>query len=440
MRFTATDPVRPGRVAALVLTTGLAVALTAGSWVDPGWSRAADRPSGPATGGTEPVATRPFPQHVRYASTALKPTNATQDEMDTIVLDQYALWKATYLRFDGGEGSWIEYDGADSTVSEAHGYGMVLAAYLGDKAVFDSMYGYATHHPSNIGPHLMAWKQTLQGGRMVDVEGGDSATDGDLDIAYALLLAHVQWGSDGIIDYRARAREVIHDIRRWDVAKRFSNFTSGDWTRGDYRRYTRSSDFMASHVLAFARYDRAHAARWRKVYRQITKAVDDQLGLRSRRTGLLPDFLTRSGARWVPVRGRWLESRHDGDFYWNACRTPWRLAVPWLVDRRTDTLAAQRRTARWIRGRTHGHPARIRAGYYVRNGRPGARISGYRDLAFSAPMAVNAMVGRGRAGPRWMNRTWASITGRDYPAITDYYGDAIRMQALLIISGNWWTP
>jgi len=47
---------------------------------------------------------------------------------------------------------------------------------------------------------------------MVDREGADSATDGDLDIAYALLLADNQWGSSGSVDYKAEALAVLSDI------------------------------------------------------------------------------------------------------------------------------------------------------------------------------------------------------------------------------------
>jgi len=41
----------------------------------------------------------------------------------------------------------------------------------------------------------------------------DSATDGDLDIAFGLLLADAQWGSSGAIDYHQAARDVIADMR-----------------------------------------------------------------------------------------------------------------------------------------------------------------------------------------------------------------------------------
>lgn len=382
---------------------------------------------------------RPFPQHVTYTAGAIKPSHVTQASMDAAVSSQYAKWKTTYLRSDGGDGSWIKYDNTNSTVSEAHGYGMVLAAYMDDQAVFDEMLRYFRNHPTDQSPDLLAWKQTLQNGQMVDVEGVDSATDGDLDVAYSLLLAHVQWGSNGSHNYLAEARKVMAAILQFDVNPKKSNLTVGSWVSGTDRKYTRPSDFMASHILAFARWDTANAAAWNKVHATIVKAVNDQFTHGSEATGIVPDFMVFKNGLWVPTPGKFLETKHDGDYSYNACRTPWRLAISWLVDGRTDLLASQQKTASWIRAKTNGVPTNIDAGYIVLNGTNGQSFRSYDDLPFTAPMAVNAMLG-GAAAQTWLNSLWTSINGGDYGAVVDYYGDAIRMQVLLTVSGNWWKP
>ena len=46
----------------------------------------------------------------------------------------------------------------------------------------------------------------------------------------------------------------------------------------------------------------------------------------------------------------------------------------------------------------------------------------------------------GAAGQAWLNSLWDSITGGDFGIETDYYGDSIRLQVLLTVSGNWWSP
>lgn len=76
----------------------------------------------------------PFPQHVKYQGRIIKPDNMTQDKVDDEVKKAYDSWKDNYLiqhpkkadeyymRYTYGEGA--------STVSEAHGYGMLILACL----------------------------------------------------------------------------------------------------------------------------------------------------------------------------------------------------------------------------------------------------------------------------------------------------------------------
>jgi endo-1,4-beta-D-glucanase Y len=369
----------------------------------------------------------------------IKPSHVTQAAMDQAVLAHYDKWKTVYVRTTGGQGSWIKYDNTNSTVSEAHGWGMVIAAYMGDKLLFDEMLRYAKAHPSANAPNLIAWKQTLTGNVMKSVEGIDSATDGSLDVAYALLLADKQWGSAGATDYRSEALAVTRDILAHEVEPASSILMPGDWAQGADRQHTRPSDFMTSHVLAFARADPANATKWSAVYDRIAATVNYQFANGSAATGLMPDFMVAAGANFLPVPGKYLETSHDGDFSYNACRTPWRLAMSFIADGRTDLLDSQRQTASWIAAATGGVPKNIRAGYVVRNGTNGHAFASWDDLAFTAPMAVNAMLG-GAASQQWLNSLWTSITGGDYGITVDYYGDTIRMQVLLTVSGNWWTP
>ncbi len=382
---------------------------------------------------------RPFPQHVTYTSGVIKPSNVSQSTMDSTVTSYYSKWKSNYLRTDGGQGTWVKYDNTNSTVSEAHGYGMVISAYMGDKTTFDSMYGYYKAHPSVNASHLMAWKQTLKNGQMVDVEGPDSATDGDLDIAYGLLLANTQWGSSGTINYKAEALNVMHDVLSHEVNSSSWNLTPGDWASGSDANHTRPSDFMTDHFIAFAKADTANTSKWNSVYSEVSTIVNYQFTHGSQKTGLLPDFMVKSGSNFVPVTGTYLETRHDGDFDYNACRTPWRFSMSYIVQGKSDMLSVLQKQNSWIQTATRKVTSRIRAGYYVKNGTNGRPYVAYDDLAFSAPFAVEAMVG-GSAGQSWLNAMWTSITGGDYGTTVDYYGDSIRMQALIVLSGNWWDP
>ena len=115
------------------------------------------------------------------------------------------------------------------------------------------------------------------------------------------------------------------------------------------------------------------------------------------------------------------------------------MAMAYIVDGNDSIRAVLRRQNSWIGKTTSGDPSRIKAGYYVGNGTNGQAFVKYSDLPFTAPFAVTAMLG-GAKQQGWLNAMWDSITGGDFGLTTEYYGDSIRLQVLLTVSGNWWSP
>ena len=161
--------------------------------------------------------------HAPYYPGTILPNRQTQAIMDKQLVTFYKDWKAVYLSGECGSGRYFVKVNADHkpvgggaapntiTVSEAHGYGMLLTVMMADyddeaQKIFDGMVRYFQDHPAASDPGLMAWNQIEGCGDSTDPFRGDvSATDGDLDIAYALLLADQKWGSEGTIDYRSEA-------------------------------------------------------------------------------------------------------------------------------------------------------------------------------------------------------------------------------------------
>lgn len=175
------------------------------------------------------VTKRPFPQHVVYAHGAIKPKVA-QATLDSVTGTFYRSWKTKYLRHGCGAGRYyifvaegakpgdVNIDPNTLTVSEGHGYGMMIFAWMAGydvnaKTYFDGMVRYWKDHQAVKSPGLMAWKQMKGCKNATEAKDGDdgstSATDGDLDIAYAFLLADKQWGSSGRFNYRQEANKVI---------------------------------------------------------------------------------------------------------------------------------------------------------------------------------------------------------------------------------------
>jgi endo-1,4-beta-D-glucanase Y len=214
------------------------------------------------------------------------------------------------------------------------GYGMMIMALMAGhdpdaKRIFDGMFTHFRQHPSIFYDDLMAWNQNKS---CNDVEGGDSASDGDLDIAFALLLADKQWGSCGVIDYAAEALEVLGDIEAGELNPGGDYVLLGDWATPSvpgYHNSTRSSDFMPDHLRAYAA--ATADAVWTDVLDTTYGIVDSVQTNHSPATGLLPEFIVDPLGAPAPAAPGFLEGDNDCAYDYNACRDPWRLATDYLV-------------------------------------------------------------------------------------------------------------
>ncbi|WGU92218.1 glycosyl hydrolase family 8 [Paenibacillus dendritiformis] len=395
---------------------------------------------------------RPFPQHQSYASGVIKPNNVSQSQMDNEVKRLYDEWKARYLKKNpyvsnqyfvhynlNGE-SDDEYPNAVTT-SEANGYGMLITAYMAGhdanaKTYFDGLYRFYKAHPSEINSKLMAWQQIDNGSAIVNntEAGSDAATDGDMDMAFALLLADKQWGSSSGINYRAEAVNLINAIMQSEVNQKSWHLKLGDWasdTDSKWGKGTRPSDFMLNHLRAFKA--ATGDSRWDNVLNQTYTIIQQLFSGYSSSTGLMPDFATKESSGYKPAVGTYLETPNDGNYYYNSCRTPWRIATDYILTGDTRAKAQLTKLNSWIKSSTSSKPANIRAGYKL-NGSP---LVSYYDLPFSTPFAVSAMIDS--SNQAWLNSLWSNTTSKSTNGDT-YFGNSIRLLSLIVVSGNWWTP
>lgn len=140
---------------------------------------------------------RPFPQAANLIGYGLKPNNQTQNQLNAAITNYYASWESNDLAASTKVvGDYkVNYDGPGATVSKAMGYGMLLTVYLAGadpnaRSYFDGLNRFRKRYPSNHNSGLMCWKIPASENAVSD----DCATDGDLDMAMALLLARWQWG------------------------------------------------------------------------------------------------------------------------------------------------------------------------------------------------------------------------------------------------------
>lgn len=372
-----------------------------------------------------------------YVEGSLLPS-ASPEERDAAVLAFYDYWKKKYLKPGCNPGELViesKTKPTNLTVSEAHGYGMIVFAYMAGKdpdakKTFDAMVRYHRVHQSRIRRGFMAW---YQNDSCADVGGDNGATDGDLDIAYAYLLADKQWGSCGEVDYRAHAEWVIAAMQAKGIDGQGRYPLLGDWVNRTYtpKQYhgSRVSDFMGSHFRAFQSV--ANDGVWSGLLSNTYWIADTLQRNYAPTTGLLPDFaqdLRTDDPK--PATPGFLEGKRDGTYAYNACRIPLRMGTDYLLngDPRPKTIAT--RLNRFALQTSGGDPKALRGGYYL-DGKP---MVDYETMAFTAPFAVGAMVDTNQA---WLDALWTHVATREPER---YYEDTLRMLSMIVLSGNWWAP
>jgi hypothetical protein len=226
---------------------------------------------------------------------------------DATLASEYAAWKTAFV-MDCGDGRARVQAGnksspSDETFSEGIGYGMLLAVGFNDQATFDKLWAY---YKSNRNAHgLMNWKMQAC---TTTVWGQNGASDGDLDTAMALVQADRRWGG-----YATDANALLDAIRTYETMAcgSVTVLKPGDaW--GDCNGGVNPSYFSPGYYRAFALYQPANSAFWNKF-------ADDSITL-------LLQFQSLVGGA---LMGEWSSATGitDSNYGYNACRTPWRVAV-----------------------------------------------------------------------------------------------------------------
>jgi len=166
----------------------------------------------------------PFPQFLPYVNQdgvlenlgTKNPAGVTHAEMEKTIRDAYQIMmnRASYyqnvsLGPTGSKTRYITFE-SEPFCSEGTGYAMLAAAMMADKATFDGLWLYAHDFAMNKvvryldGSRAPKYDYSTLPGWKNDA-GNNSATDGDVDMAIALMIAHAQWGEFmGIDDSRGK--------------------------------------------------------------------------------------------------------------------------------------------------------------------------------------------------------------------------------------------
>lgn len=334
------------------------------------------------------------------------------EKFNKAISQAYARWKQKFIN---GAGAVYSPEQNNDVLSEGIGYGMLITAAMGDKETFDRIWKWAREH---AGGGLLGWRN--------GDPGSGSATDGDTDMAYALIMAEKQWGGGG---YQEAATALINAIKSGDLANNRLKpgnqwdglFNPSYFSPGFYRVF--GSDWAAVTSTNFTLFNNC----------------DQKFG---NLNGIVPDWCdANSGAPSPPMNAQVTSGdlcpQNQACYTYDAARTPWRMGYEAClggsggmeyVNRLMQTVAPK-----------HMGGARIdlmRAGWNA-EAEPLGMDAARNQMSFIGPMGVAAMASPSHSALRDRAfRTVLDIIERPEYYKT-YYATTVGMLTLLMMSGNW---
>jgi hypothetical protein len=368
----------------------------------------------------------PFPhtrklEHLCYPSAA-RPEDARR---------AFEAWRAEIVTADGARGFLRARrpdtpDGvANSTVSEGIAYGMIIAVLCDEQALFDDFYRYALCFENKSG--LMDWYIAPDGSRALAL---GAATDSDEDIAWALVMAHRQWGGQGALaePYLVCAKRQIERVWACEVDHdRYPDMLiPGDDWRG--QNVFNPSYFAPHQYRVFA--DVTGNPGWLRVidrgYEIVFRSLDAGNG--NRENGLVPAWCNAEGQPVEAFPGAMTNYQYD------SARLPFRIAQDWAATRDPRALEYLRRVSAFF---ASIGADRIVDGYTL-SGEPAPDPRAARPNPGSAVFVGAAAVGA-MHDPRYqgfIDAGYARVKTGTLLARSRYYNHSWTVLSLLMLSGN----
>jgi hypothetical protein len=417
------------------------------------------------------------------------------------------------------------------STDEAMGYGLILAALMDDRELFNNLFRVVDYYdnfnadrintkgdgwssdltswaiPAKIGQNWFEtdtyknlspkvqqeWRQdgvkneplykektrikesVILGEKRMEETASGSAMDGELDIAYALYLAHTQWGSNAQVDFIGLAQKRFDAIFTNMVEVYGSlELPTGEvefyLPTGDYfveyrdagsivaRALTRPCDWMPAQIRTYAKASNDHRAvlLLDNLYKQST-------GLSNETTGFVPDF-----AKWVtsedgksmtliPAESHIANEWMTTEFYMNSSRYAFRQSLDYLHYGEEEGLVNAQKILDFMiktyqfteESDFENYPPAI----HSLDGIPNEEGL-WTNAVLNAGLYTTAAISNDPMYQEFINMGWDNLVnhfdsryddwdenGLGYdPTHSGYFSDTWRLLAMLTISGNWFTP
>lgn len=336
----------------------------------------------------------------------------------------YSDSKLVYLR----QSARIKFDQPAYTVSEGIGYGMLVAAFQGDKARYDALMNYylAFRYGPDAGDYYMMWKIT---GFRTGL--GSSASDADLDIAASLLVAHEKWGiPNGDNTYLQHAIEEGSSIMAKEVnAETHLVVPANDGAMLSTGAVYNISYFSLVAFKLLAMYDTDRAAQWNQT---LESSIEYMKKVQDAGNGLWPDWCDVNGTPTDPQNGSSTGKLND---HWGleGVRIPWRLVwyYSWFGDDRVKAMI--KKAAEFAVGITNGD-IKMTLNRYKYQGEVQTSGVGGGSVAYQGAFCALGMIDEQYAG--FLAGCNELLLGTPLSSGTNYFAPSIQLLYLQLLNGN----
>lgn len=343
------------------------------------------------------------------------------------VLRAYEVWKETVVTSEGA-GGFLRVRKPDTsgmidwTVSEGIGYGMLLAVYMNDPELFDGLWKYTLLHLNGNG--LMMWEIKPDG----SPDDTGAATDGDEDMAWALIMADRLWGGSGTLDdtYLNYAKNLIDAIWEHEIdhARDYMVKAGDNWGDVDI---TNPSYFAPAYYRVFGEVT-GKTEDWNKAVESSYRILNNSLNAQSGNAdnGLVPAWCDSSGKPVEAYSGAPLHFQND------STRTPFRFGQDYCY-------FGEPRAKEYMQKITSFYKqvgvANIVDGYELDGTpRPERATGGLQPASFVGPAAVGAMYSA--ENQSFVDEAYAALATGDLLAGTIYYQTSWTALSLIMLTGN----
>lgn len=119
------------------------------------------------------------------------------------------IWADFKTRFVQPDGRVIDTGNNGVSHTEGQGYAMVMAATAGDRAAFDSIFAWTEEKLAREQDPLFSWRYDPRAAPPVN--DPNNATDGDMLIAWGLMLGADRWKERHLSERAAAIRNALHE-------------------------------------------------------------------------------------------------------------------------------------------------------------------------------------------------------------------------------------